>query len=244
MDEATTILFEDYLEGLLSEENRLAFEKRLEEDAEFAANFNTYKALSDHLSHQFSKERSDFKTQLENIGSTFFEENTSKKQTPKVIRLKPWHYSIAASIALLIGFFVIQNMGSLDPEDYIFSESIEITERSQDATTLKDAETAFNNGAYKDAIENFDILLETDPENVELLFYKAIAHDAILEYDKADAIYNRLKNGSSLYKHKAAFYAGVSQWKRNNALEAQKLLETIPSSADEYKDAQRILKKL
>ncbi|MDC8002648.1 hypothetical protein POV27_01170 [Aureisphaera galaxeae] len=244
MDEATTILFEDYLEGLLSEADRLAFEKRLAEDTSFAKDFDTYKELRTHLAHEFSEERADFKNQLENIGNDYFDKGSSEEKETKVIKFRPWQYGIAASIALLIGFFVIQNMGPAAPGDYSFSEQITLTERSADTEVLKQAETAFNEGSYEDAIANFTIALENDSENSELLFYKALSHDALAQYSDSDSLYERLQTGNSLYKYKATFYKAVSLWKRNNIEEAKALFRTIPDTADEYKDAQHILKKL
>ncbi len=243
MDEATYILFENYLEGLLSEEERVAFEKRLEENAEFASHFETYREMSNHLSHQFSEGRSDLKSQLDEIGTAYFEGSQTEKKETKVIQFRPWQYGIAASIALLIGFFVFQNIGG-GPEDYLFSEEISLTVRSDDSETLKQAETSFNEGSYPEAISHFDALLKNDPNNAELQFYKALAHDALKQFDEADNLFNELMNGTSLYKHKAAFYAGIREWNRGNNEKAEVLLKTIPETASEYKDAQRILKKL
>ncbi|GAB5398644.1 MAG: hypothetical protein Aureis2KO_02290 [Aureisphaera sp.] len=244
MDEATTLLFENYLDGLLSEAERSAFEKQLEEDDEFSSQFKTYQEVRNHLSHEFSKERSDFKTQLEEIGTAYFEESTLEEKSPKVIRFKPWQYGIAASIALLIGFFVIQNTGSIAPGDYQFSEQILLTERSGDTDVLKQTEISFNSGNYNEAISHLGRLLESDPENSELLFYKALSHDALAQYTEADNLFERLHEGTSLYQHKAAFYKAISLWKRNNIEGAKALLKTIPETTSEYKDAQRILKKL
>lgn len=244
MDEATTILFEDYLEGILSEEDRFAFENRLEEDAEFASNFHTYKDIRDHLSHEFSEERNEFKDQLNTISDGYFEKGTSEEKETKVIRFRPWQYGIAASIALLIGFFIFQNAGSLEHGDFTFSEQITLTERSDSSEALKQAEDAFNEGNYEVAIPFLSAALENNPDNPELLFYKALAHDALEEYTAADSLYERLRAGNSLFKHKAAFYKAISLWKRDNIEGAQSLLNTIPENAPEYKDAQKILKKL
>ncbi len=261
LNEETTLLFENYLENQLSEADKNAFENRLTTDEELAAEFAIYKEVSNHFEHQFSEERDQFKQSLEAASGNFFttESDTEidtpqelpkdkpqelpKKTPAKVVKFKPWQYAMAASMMLLAGIFMFQN-GNPDLNDYKYSEQISLTERSSENATIKAAERNFNNGSYAEAIANFETLLEQDPENTELQFYKALAHDALQEYDESEDLFAILASGNSAYKNKALFYWGIGSWKQDKISNARETLSKISESAAEYKKAQKLIKKL
>ena len=251
LNEETTLGFENYLEDTLSKEERDAFELKLKQDPDFATDFKTYKEIGDVLQHQFSEERIAFKTDLEKTSDAFFASEIAAEETEeqtkvetKVVKFRPWKYSMAASILLLFGFFLFQQLGSPKIDDYGFNESISLTQRSGEDAVLKKAETSFNNKSYKEAITHFDALLANDADNIELQFYKALSHDALLQFDEADALFGRIAVGNSVYKYKATYYAAISQWRRDNEDAAKELLKTIPESAAEYDNAEKLLSKL
>lgn len=251
LNEETTLLFENYLEGELTTEEKEAFEIKLKQEPEFAADFETYKEIGDLLEHQFSDEREAFKKDLEKTSDAFFaseiateEKHEEIKEETKVIKFRPWKYSMAASILLLFGFFLFQQLGSPRIGDYNFDETVSLTARDVANATLKQAETSFNNKSYKEAITHFDALLANDTDNIELQFYKALSHDAILQFDEADALFGRITAGNSVYKYKATFYAAISQWRRDNKEAAKELLKTIPEEAAVYEQADKLLNKL
>lgn len=246
-------LFEQFLEGTLSSEEQNAFEQRLSVDSEFSEAFALYRDMSTFLEHDISEEKTKFSANLKNIGDDYFKELAGEDtdliepvttQETKVIKMRPMYYSIAAAVALLIGFFIYQNSGSALPGDFTYSDRISLTERGAADDALAKAETAFNNKNFVAAIEHFSTVLENDSNNVELQFYKALSHDAILQFDEADALFSRLIAGNSTYKYKATFYQGISQWKRENSMQAKTLLTSIPENSDLYKKAQKALKNI
>jgi uncharacterized protein YozE (UPF0346 family) len=250
LDEEISLLFENYLDNQLSEEDKAAFEKNLEEDPAFAKDFEGYKEISHYLANQFSEERNLLKTQLDQMSANFSsEENltetiSEKKTTAKVIRFKPWQLAIAASFVFMFGIFFFDSGGGLQHSDYMFSENITLTERGDDSPIIKLAETNFNDKAYAEAIVNFDAILETQPNNTGVLFYKAIALDALEDYTASDELFSQLAGGVSVLRYKATYYWAVSQWKQDNVERAKTILNEIPRNAEEYTQAQKLLKKL
>ncbi|MFT5104341.1 MAG: tetratricopeptide (TPR) repeat protein, partial [Candidatus Latescibacterota bacterium] len=109
---------------------------------------------------------------------------------------------------------------------------------------IKLAETNFNDKAYAEAIVNFDAILETQPNNTGVLFYKAIALDALEDYTASDELFSQLAGGVSVLRYKATYYWAVSQWKQDNVERAKTILNEIPRNAEEYTQAQKLLKKL
>lgn len=250
LDEEISLLFENYLDNQLSEVDKTAFEQRLTEDASFASDFETYKEISHYLANQFSEERNLLKTQLEQMSTNFSSEETisettiETKTTPKVIRFKPWQLAMAASFVLMFGIFLFQSGNGLQHSDYMFSDTITLTERGDDDALMKLAETNFNDEDYVDAVVNFDEILASYPNNTEVQFYKAIALDALGDYTSSDEVFSELSRGGSIFRYKATYYFAVSQWKRDNKERATSLLSEIPRNSEEYKQAKKLLKKL
>jgi len=60
----------------------------------------------------------------------------------------------------------------------------------------------------------------------------------------ADANLNSLISGTSAYKNKALWYLALSKFKQENRDACILLLKQIPESADDYKQAQKLLNKL
>ena len=107
MNEERYILFGQYLENELSAEEKNNFEKQLSEDQEFASAFEIFKELNLHLENKFGNatELNAFKKNLKSISKEHF-----KVKKLKVVAFKPWQYAIAASVAILVGLFVFQNI--------------------------------------------------------------------------------------------------------------------------------------
>jgi tetratricopeptide (TPR) repeat protein len=261
LDEEISLLFENYLDNQLSEADKTDFEKKLKEDASFASDFKTYKEISHYLANQFSEERNLLKTQLEQLGANFSytsaeassgtrseetltETTSTTKKSPKVIRFKPWKIAFAASFILTFGIFLFQSGSGLQQSDYMFSDDITLTQRSDDNTLMKEAEINFNTEDYADAVVSFDKILENYPNNTEVQFYKAIALDALENYTDSDELFSELSRGGSIFRYKATYYWAVSQWKQDNVERAETILNEIPRNAEEYKQAQKLLKKL
>lgn len=248
MDEKTIILFDDYLQGELDTAKREAFEKRIENEPKLAEAFSVYKEVHVHLEHHHSKEREELKASLDFVADEHFkkinDETAPVKKEPKVIRFKPWKYSVAASVVLFMGIMLFYQFGQPDYADYAFNDAISLVERDGEALAFAKAETAFNSKSYSEAIIHFDAILAIDSTNSEVFYYKGIALVETGNYDQADAIFRELADGKTLYKNKAVWYGALSKLKQGDENECKRLLEKIPVTAEDYETAQRLLKKL
>ncbi|WP_308993135.1 hypothetical protein QLS71_008590 [Mariniflexile litorale] len=243
MENPDYILFENYLLGDLSKEEIIAFETRLESDLKFKNSFNTYKELSSFLEHKFENEPNStaFQNNLKSISKTYFEKQESSK---KVIRFKPWQYAIAASIALLIGITLFNNLSSPIYSDYANYESISLTVRGSQDGLLKTAEKAFNSKDFVTAEVAFKELLLTDEQNSELQFYRGVTNIELNNFAIADWLLEGLKEGQSVYKNKATWYLALSNLKQKKYDVCLEILKELPEDADDYDRAQKLIKKL
>lgn len=240
MNEEHFLEFDEYLQGEMTAEDKLAFVQQLEEQPELAMAFETYKELHLHLENKFvhANELEAFKQHLKGISKDHF-----KKPKSKVIAFKPWHYAVAASVAVLIGlFFANQNS---DPvfDDYNQPETAFFTERGVADDTLKLAQDAFNAKRYKDAIPLFETILKTD-KSTEIQYFYGVA---LLEENRiadAEAVFTALKSGNSIYKNKAIWSLALSKLKQKDYKSCKELLLTIPEDYEGNDEVDALLEEL
>lgn len=243
MENQNYILFETYLSDELSNDEVAEFESRLKNEPELNQAFQTYKELSSFLEHKFANEETStsFQDNLKNISNNYFEKQVAPK---KVIRFKPWQYGMAASVALLIGIFVFNNFSNPTYNDFNDYENISLSVRGTSDDLLQTAEIAFNHKDFAKAETAFKQLIAEDENNSEIKIYSAISNIELNNFELADSLLLDLKEGNSAYKNKAIWYLALSKLKQKNYDACLKILKTIPEEADDFKKAQKLIKKL
>lgn len=238
-------LFLAYLENEMSDSDRNLFEERLRSDESFSNAFEEFKELFSTLENQFSAERAAVLETIQKADAEFSMSNrTESVSEPKVRRLRPWRMGIAASVLLIVGLFLFNNIGKpsyskLAPEDVLV-----LTVRSEADDAAKQAERYFNNGDFEESISYLDALLEESPEDAQIQYFKARALVETDQYVEADKLLQSLSEGSSVYVSKATYLRALSFIKQKRNDDAKSILLTIPSDASEYKTAQKLLRKL
>jgi hypothetical protein len=240
MNEELYITFENYFNNELSQEEKLEFELQLQNDADIKEKFEIYKEINGYLETKFSSETIDFKKNLESISNQNFSEN---KKEVKVISFKPWYYAVAASVAILFGTWFFMQNAVPNYSDYATHETAIFTERGEVIKNLKIAEKAFNNKNYKEAIVNFEIVLK-DYKRPEIEYYYGISLLEENRYTDAEKVFTQIKSGKSVYKDKATWQLALSSLKQKKYEDCKKYINQIPADAEDYKTAQKLLKKL
>lgn len=240
MNEERYILFDQYLQGELTIDERNSFEKQLSEDHEFSSEFETFKEAQLRLKNKFEyeEEREAFKANLKTISDKHF--NTSK---PKVIGLNAWYFAAAASVVILFGLFFFNYNQNPAFEDYNHPEQASFTERGEAKETLKQAETAFNERKYSEAIPLFEAILKEN-KTPEVQYFYGVSLLEESQYKKAEAVFNELKSGTSVYKEKAKWNLALSKLKQKDYKGCKEILQTISEDYENYDDVQNLLEDL
>ncbi|CAA9196683.1 hypothetical protein FLA105534_01261 [Flavobacterium bizetiae] len=239
MNEERYILFDQYLQGEMTVEEKDNFEKQLSEDHELSSEFETFKEVQLRLKtkFEFEDEREAFKANLTEISDKHF--NTSK---PKVVLMRPWYYAAAASVIILFGlFFFDYNNPSF--ADYDNPETASFVERGDTNQALIGAQTAFNDGKYAAAIPLFEEILKQN-KTPEIQYFYGVALLEESKYPKAESVFNELKSGTSAYKDKATWSLALSKLKQKKYTECKEILETISQDYENYDDVEKLLDEL
>lgn len=240
MNEEKYLLFDQYLQGELSDEARLNFENQLSENLELASDFETFKEVQIQLETKFdfAADRDAFKANLKAISKEHFKADKSN-----VISLKPWAYLVAASVVLLLGLFLFNPSSKPGFEEYNQYENAYLTERGEGIDTLKQAETAFNAKDFKAAIPLFEAILKTN-KTAEIQYFYGISLLENNQINQAEAVFNEIKSGNSIYKNKAIWSLALAQLKQKDYKGCKEILLTIPSDYEHYDKVQELLDKL
>lgn len=214
MKEEKYILFDQYLQGELSDEARLEFEKQLSENHELASEFETFKEVQIQLETKFdfAADRDAFEENLKAISKEHFKTDKSK-----VISLKSLVYLVAASVVLLLGLFLFNPSPKPVFEQYNQYENAYLTERSEGVAYLKEAEAAFNAKNYKAAIPFFEAILRQN-KTAEIQYFYGVSLLENNQIKQAEAEFNWIKSGNSIYKNKAIYALALAKLKQKKTI--------------------------
>jgi hypothetical protein len=246
MDESKYILFDKYLNNELADVELKSFEEQLLSNEDFKQEFEIYKALETSLASKFENEEDEIalRKTLQNLGNQHIKENeTAKKETTVISLFNYKKLLVAASIAILIGLFVFNN-GNPVYGDFANHNSLELVVRGENNDAIVAAEKAFNSKKYEEALKQLTVLSDEYSDDVEIELYKGICNLELNNYTNAEQIFTKISNGNSSFSTKAIWYKALNYLKQEKFEDCKVVLQTIPESAEEYKQAQKLLKKL
>ncbi|MFK5957589.1 MAG: hypothetical protein QM495_01835 [Lutibacter sp.] len=237
------ITFDKYLAKELTTVELKSFEDKLKSNADFKQEFEIYKNLETSLKSKFNTEKElALRKTLSNLGSEYIKEKKSNKKKGKLISLINYkQLMVAASVALLIGFFLFNN-GNPVYSDFSNHNSLELAVRGENNDAISKAEKAFNSKNYKEALT---YLMQLSTSNdIEIELYKGICFLELNSYADADIIFDKISSGNSAFKNTATWYKALSMLKQKQFEACKYVLKTIPESADEFVQAEKLLNKL
>ncbi len=238
---------EKYVNGDLSGQELVDFEKRLEEDDSLAEEVKLFRQVKESISDQLVHEQDEesLKGTLTEIGSQFFEEKKKEATIRPLFRrfLLP-ATGIAAAILLLI--IVRPFQGSLYNQFGQMPTAAFIEQGNAQEANLLQAQQAFNQKDYQAAKDVFQQYLtrESNKDDVEIQFFLGLSHLELEEYAQAESIFQSLHEGNSAYKNEGTWYLALNFLKQKNRVKCREYLELIPEATSHYDEAQILLRKI
>ncbi len=166
-------LIDKYFTDMLSHEERILFDKLLQNDQEFKEEFVFQKELRQSIAHQ---QRETIKKKLQG-----FEDNLNRK---KVIPFKYWLAAASIILILSLGYFAFSKYNASQPEKLFtsnfapYENVVHPTVRNANDESIESkAFSAYDNGSYYKAINLFNSVENKEADYIR--FYKAMSFLAL-----------------------------------------------------------------
>jgi negative regulator of sigma E activity len=243
---------EAYLQGELSDAERVQFQQELQADEALMAQFKTYQ-LADGFLQNEQRINAGEAALRNSINAIINQQKTTELQPAKLVTLKKrWLYTAvaaAACIAILVLLKPVIFTTDIDAQKlYSQNASFETfsANRGKTATDslLRIGEKQFNKKQYPDAIAAFTQYLKSNPNEPKYQLARAFALIETGKYADAEMDLLAIQNGTSAYASMATWYRALSLLKQQKITDCKKILQTISSGDDMYKKAQELLSQL
>jgi tetratricopeptide (TPR) repeat protein len=203
---------ERYLKNEMDTDERIAFEKQLEEDPALRRQVEDTELLFSGI------KKAAFKNKLEGIHEDLIQKEAPELSTPKVFKLNFRKLSIAASILILVGGFWFFNQQPRNEKlFYQYFEpdrGLATTMSETDNYPFNDAMVDYKNTKYELAIPKWEFLLQSKPENDTLNYFLGVAELANANELKAiDYLKKVVENKKGDFTNDAYYYLGLAYLK-------------------------------
>lgn len=255
------ILIDDYLKGLLSDDEVQSFLARVNNDSEFKEKFELEHQLFEALnedSWNFQKnanqEIEDYKSilqgdDLQTLKKVLNSANSDFNAQSKVRNLKPFYYLAAASIVLFLGFqlFLNQNVSNQDLyNDFVgLNDLPSFVSRSDSESQLIEAQKLFEDKNYSEALNVFRTLEDDIAQNANVFIYKGISEMQLGEFKAAEQTFDELIESNLLDANKGYWYKALLNLKQDRIEACKDILGRIISEKlYNFNKAKELLKEL
>ncbi len=263
-DEQTYLLIAAYIEQTLSATERIAFEKRLEEDTALATEVQIHREMHTYytepdtlhdlqeyppatmatLKKHLASDETAALSQKIRAGKRIYE-NTQKRK--KRIRLSYYAAAAAILVIFLISQLVFQQNATpqeLYAEYKNWEDVPSLTVKGTPDAEMAQAEALFLERKYAEAITIFEKQLPT--QHPHLLIYMGISYLELNAIEKARHSFDTLLQSNTLDSHKAYWYIALSYLKQGDHTKAITYLELVRSNPKNYgyEQAEELLEAL
>lgn len=254
---------EDYLDGKLTDAAKIAFEDMLTSNKELKDYISINQEMRAHYNNQDwsfindnseveileaylkSDEANALKHTIKAVNNTFAKEKATNKKSYFS------YFAIAASIVILVGFFMFNQTPSnleiyADYNDWSSLPSL-TTRGNTDNDLLVSGEKAFLDKDYDKAENYFKTYLTTSKSNnANALLYYGISNLELGSHEKAIETFNELIVSETIDSSKGHWYKVLTYLKMDDKEAAIKTLNILVKDSLNYnhKEAQELLNKL
>jgi tetratricopeptide (TPR) repeat protein len=230
---------QDYIDGLLSEEEKAGFEIELLKNPTLAEEV----ALMRNLQHVITKhihaenDATALKSTLSGLSKEYF---VSDKKPAKVVLLSRWLVPLAVAASMVL-FFVVRPFYT-QPAFPIMNSTVDRGQATVDRKIYEKAVTAFNAKDYENSYPILKKLHSTDPLNSDISYYMGLSSLGMKIYERAISELQPLAEGKSVYKEDAAYFTAYAYGKMGNEASAAKFARQVSPTSAYYEKAQKLKK--
>jgi len=241
-------LIDDYILGLLNEEELNLFEEKLKTDEKFVAQLNMRKGIINGI-EAFG--RQNLKEELKNIHQEVISQKVEKPAKER--RLIPY-IAVAATISILvIALFWLLNFDSNPSHNDLYSQyfapyTLSIAQRSDNKEVDIKISQLYNDKKYKEVIPLLKTKLQPlAPKPSSLLLATGIAHLEIGQAKDALKYFNQITaNEDFNFENEVQWYSALAYLKLGDIKLCKKQLQSLVNDpkADHHQTAKELIEKL
>jgi tetratricopeptide (TPR) repeat protein len=234
---------DDYFKGLLTEEQKISFEQRIQSDPAFAEEVAFYVSAGALLKEELEAEK---KVRFREL----YEQSKTGASPGKTTVIRRFGlFAAAAAVLLALGLWWL-SAGQANPEKladrYIKEQLQDLPVKMSSAQdSLQKAIGDYNQGRLPEALDQFEQILRRDPGATTARMFAGIVYLRLAQYDKALSSFQQMETDTALYSNPALFYESLTLMKRkhpDDALKARELLEQVVArSLGKKEDARELL---
>lgn len=250
----------DYIYNDLSPEERVELERELSDNHELSESYVLNKQVVDYLRTKIQLEEMRSDPMLENaekLADKAFEMASNGEERHQVIPLDrkrirniTFAAAVAASITVLlaIGIPFGIDQDKLYDRYYDPLEASDYSQRGESNEAYREIATGINsylNGDYGQSIEQFSQLVTVPAFRSEVLFFTALSHLGLGQYQDAQNIFESIITSENRYHLESLWYLSLCYLKAGEFDQAYRHLGQLENYDGMYqKDAQTLRKKI
>ena len=260
MKNERTFEIENYLAGDMGEAEKFNFEKRLASDPELSSLLHLYRQIdrcmaNDHRTEQGRQELRDTLGELTKkyfAGGTpiSYADNSAKLVSLPKKRNNFKVLAIAASFLLIIAayFIFFDKPKARQLADAYIQDNLATLSQTMDGArdSLQQGIAAYNNKEYAKALDIFETVFASHPDNTDALLYAGITSLATGDHEKAITKFTELSSKTNLFSNPGLFLKAVTLLKRNAPGDREEAKAALQQVADQNlenaEEARKMLK--
>lgn len=231
LDDKYIELIDDYLDGILGQEETEKLQSELKENQELKDLLDLIQLTRESIRLSGQKEL------VQKIHEEFINDSDKEKNNGKVVNIKisPWWLGIAASLTLLIlfGNFWYKTQTTALFEDNYIAYNLPTMRSAGDMENK--INTLYKNGDYNEIIGIVDI----NSEDAELLFLSGMSHFQMENYEESAQFLKKVQQlnenrtfETAFFQDEADYYLFLAYLKTGNLSEADQYLSRITSQSN------------
>ena len=239
-----------YLDGVMSIEERVWFEKELQGNNELHLEIELQKSLNTMLEN---REVLELHGQLNDIHEQYFGERKRVLNLDRKFK-RVLYVSTAAVVSLTMTVFMLTHgikhtSGTELYAQYFKPAEINMSFRAGSSVgdhELRSAMLLYENKNYEEAVKLFEKILSKDNSRIGLNLYSGISHMEVKEYSEANKRFEKIiDHKANAFVESAEWYLGLCYLKMNDEQKAKNIFADIANSESYYnKEAKSILRKM
>ena len=246
---------DSYFKGGFSPEEARQFERSIQDDPVFAEEVAWYLSASVALKEELIEEKKRrFMELYRQRGEKGDGEHAGIGQRtiggPRVRRLLPALAAAAVVLAIALGWFLFfKPVGTSTLADqYIQQNLSSFSVKMGAGDSLQTALNLYNQGDFKEALQELEGILQTDSSNLTAITDAGIVSLRLQFYEKALGYFKKLEAHTDLQLNPALFYEALTIMKRDQTGDRSRakqiLREVVDNNLDKKNDALQLLAKI